>query len=139
MSRINSDSFNLPFVVEDDEEEYPSGKAEQLEYLQNQVPAQCIFLGEINSELDHSPGLEWDVEDHYYLMPWEGPEYDWALFRITWDDNWGNFGWSADARIKGAADPKTAGRKLFRALMKIWEYDLRKKEYAAYRNFLNSL
>jgi hypothetical protein len=139
MSKINFESFDLPFAGEDPEEEQPSGKSEQLEALQDKVPARCIFLGEINSELNHSPGLEWDVEDYYYLMPWEGPEYDWALFRITWDDNWGNFGWNADARIKGVADPKTAGRKLFKALMKNWEYDLRKREYAAYRDFLKSI
>ena len=107
--------------------------------MRNKVPARCIFLGEINSELDHSPGLEWDVEDYYYLTPWEGPEYDWALIRITWDDNWGNFGWSAEARIKGAADHKTAARKLFRALMKSWEHDLKKKEYATYMDLLKSI
>jgi hypothetical protein len=29
--------------------------------LQDKVPAHCLFLGEINSELDHSPGLTWGV------------------------------------------------------------------------------
>ena len=52
MSRITFESFDLPFDVEDDEEEQPSGKSEQLEFLQGKVPAKCIFLGEINSELD---------------------------------------------------------------------------------------
>jgi len=139
MSTITFGSFDLPFAVEDDEEEQPSGKSEQLEFLQDKVPAKCVFLGEINSELDHSPGMTWGIEDYYYLMPWEGPEYDWGLFRITWDDNWGTFGWSADARIKGVTDPKEAGRKLFTALMENWEYDLRKKEYAAYRCFLRNI
>jgi hypothetical protein len=139
VSKITFESFDLPFAAEDSEVEQPDGKFEQLEALQDKVPAQCIYLGEINSELDHSPGLTWGIEDYYYLMPWEGPEYDWGLFRITWDDNWCNFGWSADARIKGVTDSKEAGRKLFTALMERWKYDLRKKENAAYRDFLRGI
>ena len=55
MSAITFGSFDLPFAVQDDEEEQPSGKSEQLEFLQDKVPAKCVFLGEINSEIDHSP------------------------------------------------------------------------------------
>jgi hypothetical protein len=139
MIRITFGSFDLPFAVGDSEEEQPDGMCEELEFLQEKVPARCVFLGEINSQLDSSPGLAWGIEDYYYLMPWEGPEYDWCLFRITRDDNWENFGWSADARIKGVTEPKEAGRKMFRGLMKRWKYDLRKSEYAAYREFLRGI
>ena len=136
---ITFGSFVLPFAVDGSEEELPEEKWERLDALTDKLPARCIFPGEINSELDHSPGLTWVTEDYYRLLPWDGPEYDWGLFRITWDDNWGTFGWSADARIKGVTDPKEAGRKLFTALMKSWDSDLRKKEYAAYRCFLRNI
>ena len=139
MSTITFGSFDLPFAVEDSEEDRPDRKSELLEFLQGKVPARCIFLGEINSELDHSPGMTWGIEDYYYLLPCDGTEYDWGLFRITWDDNWGTFGWSADARIKGVTNSKEAGRELFAALMERWEYDLRKKEYSAYKDFLRAI
>ncbi len=132
---ITFGSFVLPFAVDGSEEELPEEKWEQLDALMDKLPAQCIFIGEINSELDHSPGLTWVTEDYYYLLPWDGPEYDWGLFRITWDDNWGKFGWSADARIKGITDPKEAARQLFGALMELWGRD----ENAAYRDLLRRI
>ena len=132
---ITFGSFVLPFAVDGSEVELPEEKWEQLEFLQDKVPARCVFLGEINSELDHSPGLTWVTEDYYYLLPWDGPEYDWGLFRITWDDNWGKFGWSADARIKSITDPKEAARQLFGALIELWGHH----ENAAYRDFLKSI
>ena len=132
---ITFGSFVLPFAVDGSEEELPEDKWEQLEFLQDKVPARCVFLGEINSELDHSPGLTWVTEDYYYLLPWDGPEYDWGLFRVSWDDNWGKFGWSADARIKGITDPKEAARQLFCAVMELWGRD----ENAAYRDLLRGI
>jgi hypothetical protein len=132
---ITFGSFVLPFAVDGSGEELPEDKWEQLEFLQDKVPARCVFLGEINSELDHSPGLTWVTEDYYYLLPWDGPEYDWGLFRISWDDNWGKFGWSPDARIKGITDPKEAARQLFGALMDRWGRD----ENADYSDFLKSI
>ncbi len=135
IGEITLGSFDLPFAVEGSEDELPEPRYEQLEALEDKIPDQCIFLGQINSETDHSPGLTWVTEDYYYLLPWEGPEYDWGLFRITWDDNWENFGWSADARIKGVTDPKEAGRQLFAALIEQWGYEAN----ADYSNFLKSI
>jgi hypothetical protein len=135
IGEITLGSFDLPFAVEGSEDELPQQRCEQLEALEGKIPDQCIFLGQINSETDHSPGLTWVTEDYYYLLPWEGSEYDWGLFRITWDDNYGNFDWSADARIKGVFDPKEAARQLFAALMEQWGYEAN----ADYSNFLKSI
>jgi hypothetical protein len=143
---INYDSFTLSFVrqcdvnkdsEEDDESE--DSRFDQLVAMQDQIPKECIFLGELNNEIDHSPGLSWAIEEYYYLMPWSSPEYDWALFRISWDDNWGRFEWTTDARIKGVTEPKKAARLMFQGLMDKWGYDLSDEDYEPYSDLFESL
>jgi hypothetical protein len=159
---INYDSFNLPFVREIDANEeggggecsltdhpdalrdkIPSEYKGQLKAMQDQVPSEFIFLGSINFEIPHSPGLTWDIDDYYYLMRWPDLDYDWAIFRITWEDNWGRYEWSAGARIKGVQDSQQAARIMFKGLMENWGFDLDDEElaedYAPYREFLNRL
>ena len=138
---ITYSNFVLPFVPEPnvDEEKQSDSRYEQLELMQEQLPGDCIFLGELNTGIDGPPGLSWVVEDYYYLMPWNTPDYNWALFRITWDDNWGRFEWNATARIKGVTDAKEAVRRMFKGLLKSWGYDLRRKEYSVHREFLEQI
>ena len=147
---INYDSFELPFVQEalagkdnvgDASGEYD--KADHLKAMQKQIPAEYIFLGEIIFEIPHSPGLTWDIDDYYYLMRWTDSDYDWALFRITWEDNWGRYEWSADARINGERDSKKAARLMFKGLMDSCGIDLKDEEleedYTPYREFLQAI
>jgi hypothetical protein len=136
--KINHDSFVLPFLT-DREEESPDDRYEQLEFMQEKIPSDCIFLGELNTGIDGPPGMSWLVEDYYYLTPWRGGDYEWALFRITWDDNWGRFEWSTCGRVKGITDSKEAARLLFKGLVKSWGYDLRCKEYSVHREFLDQI
>jgi len=159
---ISYDSFKLPFVheIEANEEEreeertvnddpdslrdkIPSAYKDQLTSMQEQVPNDCIFLGSINFEIPHSPGLTWDVDDYYYLMRWSESDYDWALFRITWEDNWGRYEWNAAARIKGQKDPKKAARLMFKGLLDSWGFDLEDEDladdYSPYLEFLKRI
>jgi hypothetical protein len=146
---INYDEFTLPFLpVENEEdsedcEEVEYSKYDHLEELQALIPADVIFLGELNNEIPHSPGLTWDIEDYYYLMKWKDADYDWALFRITWDDNWGRYEWSTGARIKGVQDSQQAARIMFKGLLENWGFDLHDEDlvddYAPYREFLEGI
>jgi len=144
------DDFDLPFVSEidgneesgdDNSEEYD--KTGHLEAMRDQIPSECIYLGAINFEIPHSPGLTWDIDDYYYLMRWTDSDYDWAIFRITWEDNWGRYEWNAAARIKGEKDKKQAARLMFIGLMDNWGFDLDDEElqedFAPYREFLEGI
>ena len=117
----------------------PEGRQEKLESMRDQVPNDCIFLAQLDTGIDGCPGMSWIIEDYYYLMPWEGDEYDWALFRISWDDNWGRFDWSTCARIKGITDSREAARMMFKGLMNLWGYDLNDEDYAPYRELLEGI
>jgi hypothetical protein len=135
----NYDSFVLPFVSEATDEKMPDGRYERLEYMQEKVLPECIFIGELNTGIDGPPGMSWLVEDYYYLMPWKGGDYDWALFRISWNDNWGRFEWDACGRIAGVTGAREAARLIFKGLIKKWGYDLRRKEYSVHRGFLEEI
>ena len=136
--RISFADFQLPFLAnkspgpeteQDDEED-----GTNLEDMEGLLPKEAIFLGSIDDEV--SNWTSWKVDDHYYLLPWDDGKFDWALFRITWDDNWCRYDWSCDARISGVADPKEAARRMLRKLFAHWEIDLRKSTSSPYRDLL---
>lgn len=143
---VNFKDFKLPFldkpkeeVLDEEEELEELDKDEQLEKMEALLPADAICLGCLSGEVAHSPGLTWEIEDYYYLLPWRTDGYDWAMVRITWDDNWGQFEWTTDARIKGVEDSKQAALKLFQALLEHWNIDLEDPDNESYTEFLQSL
>lgn len=143
---ISLKDFSLPFlsvpkeeVLDEDEELEDLDKDEQLQKMEALLPADAISLGCLSGEVAHSPGLTWELEDYYYLLPWKEDGYDWAMVRITWDDNWGQFDWTTDARIKGVKDPKQAALQLFQGLIEHWNIDLEDADNESYVEFLESL
>ena len=141
---INFEDFELPFLVEqveqlDEDSDKDFSRDCQLEQMQDQIPDGVLFLGQLGDEVDHSPGLTWETQDYYYIMPRKGEEYDWAMFRISWDDNWGRYEWTSDVRIRGVADSDEAAREMFKGLMDRWGYDLSDNERASYKEFLDSI
>jgi hypothetical protein len=130
-AKISYQVFELPFMKMAEDSNGDDFDDEDIEEFEKKLPREAVFLGKIDDEVANF--TSWKVDDHYYIIPWEGSDYDWALFRISWDDNWGRWGWSGDARIKGVGDRKEAAQLMLRGLFKRWKYDLRKREYAAYR------
>jgi hypothetical protein len=123
----------------DDEDDSELERAEQLEKFQELIPDYVISIGVIGDEIDHSPGLSWDIEEHFYLIPGNSDEFDWGLFRIHWDDNWGRYEYCTDAVIKGIKDPRIASRKLVEFMFSEWSYDLNDEDNEVYKNFLESI
>jgi hypothetical protein len=141
---FNYDDFELPFLVDleaqlDEDANDDLSQSEVLEQMQDQIPENVLFLGGLNNEVAHSPGLTWETQDYYYIMPWKGEEYDWAMFRISWDDNWGRYEWTSDVRIRGVANSDEAAREMFKGLMDRWGYDLSNGDQASYKEFLDSI
>ena len=138
--RISYTKFTLPFLRDTDSESDPDAGEEErsrgldLENFTDQVPDDAIFLGSIDSRVGN--WCEWKVDDHLYLLPWTKGRFDWALFRITWDDNWGRYDWCPEARIAGAPDPNKACELLLRGVFKKWGIDLRRSDSQPYRNLL---
>jgi hypothetical protein len=63
---------------------------EDIEEFEKKLPREAVFLGKIDDEVTNF--TSWKVDDHYYILPWKGSDYDWALFRISWDGQLGALG-----------------------------------------------
>ena len=107
---INFETFELPFFIEkkdelshnfsgDDNEEEEDNNLIK-ENMVSRIPDNAIYLGSIEGDHEHGT-TSWIDSDEYYIMPLYNDVYSWAVFRISWDDNYGNWEWIPDGRIKG--------------------------------------
>ncbi len=146
---INFDDFKLSFINESEnnfnddddstevENENISSSAKK-ELMEKKIPKSTIFLGSVETEIDN--WTSWVVNDDYYLYPLNNEEFNWALFRISWDDNWNTWNWSFDARLKGFPDNyKDASRFILSELFKKWHIDLSDSKNELYVDLLDRL
>ena len=132
------DFFNIPLgATEEDDEEYCYDRSDALEEMQLIVPQSASLLGHFEDEVDN--WTSWETDNFYYVMPWEGDQFQWCLFRISWDDNWGRYNWESCARINHQEDCYAAAKIMLGAQFAKWGYDLSRPENAAYAKFLNNL
>ncbi len=145
---IDFETFVLPFMADDtsndakksdeeNEEEDEYSREDALDAMQQKIPRDAIQLGETEGEVDN--WTSWEIDDHYYLLPWEGGQFDWALIRISWDDNWGRYDWESCARISGVSNPTVAARVMVEKLFDRWGIDLNDSDNEFYRDFLDSI
>ena len=107
-----------------------------LEDMQTALPKAAKLLGDMDDEVDN--WCTWTIEDFYYLMPWADTDFEWALFRISWDDNWGRYNWESCARVSGVQDARAAGRAMLKALFGRWGIDLNDSDNKPYRRLIRS-
>lgn len=134
---VSLGSSELPVMNEstqDEEDDELAGKEE----MESMLPKGSIYLGRVEDEVDGFC-MSWVEDDHYYIVPLDEGDYDWAIVRIYWDDNWGHHDWCVDARIKRVKDPHEAAGRALRKLFRNWGKDLRRKKNKAYYNLLNEL
>ena len=150
---INFDEFDLPFSsitteiddheqtsesdseIEDDEE---LDASEVKENMESRIPNEAIFIGRIETEIVN--WTSWSIEDEYYIIPINDGKYNWALFRISWDDNWGTWNWSFDARLSGyTSNSKDAAKHMLLRLWEKMELDLNDTVNKPFINLLNEI
>ena len=131
--------MDLPFVNKGDDEdpEEPPSRRDILERMQANIPDSAVDVGNFRHEV--SNWTSWRLDEYFYVTPWDRPGFDWALFRITWDDNWGRYHWETCARITGVKQPRAAARAMVGGLFEKWGVDLEKEENAAFQDFLDGI
>ena len=144
---VSLEAFDLDFVPantpdnagssDEEKEEEDYSRDEELLKMQEHIPRDAVELGTLENEVIN--WTTWETRDHYYVVPWREPGYDWALFAISWDDNWGRYEWAAHARVSGVGDPREAARIMLKALFESWSYDLEDEQYQGYKAFLESV
>lgn len=138
---IDLGEFDLNFLStsdESDENDYGSDNDEIKENMMSLIPDQAIFLGSFETYVEN--WTSWRINDDYYIQPLVNDDFDWALFRITWDDNWERWEWSFDARCKGFKDNHIeAARFMIDKLWSKWSIDLKAEENSVWVNFLDEI
>jgi hypothetical protein len=150
---INFDDFHLQFASatnegEVDEENSDSDSeldfdedvdaSELKEYMESCIPTEAIFLGGIEKEVEN--WTSWIIQDDYYIIPLQDDKYDWALFRLSWDDNWGTWNWSFDARLAGYKENyQDAAKYILKNLWGKWGIDFKDPENESYNDLINEL
>jgi hypothetical protein len=137
---IDLRNFELPFFratsshSSDDADPSPD---ELLERMQDAIPRGAIELGQIQFEIrNYTRQL---MHDHYYLIRCREPGYQWAIFRISWDDNHETWRWSGDARIAGVPDRQQAARLMLFHLFESWQINLKDPDDGPYARFLREV
>ncbi len=54
--------------------------------MEKLLPNNVIHLSSIETEVES--GISFDVLDEYYLISITQTNFNWANFRLSWDDNW---------------------------------------------------
>ena len=88
-------------------------------------PGSCLVLS-VDHEIDDRPGFSWDVEAHFYVVETKSEakgESSWALFEISWDDNYGIWQRSALYGISGLLTQDQAVDLLLNEFWKGLNYD----------------
>jgi hypothetical protein len=65
-------------------------------------------------------GMAFDIYEEYYLLSISEGNFNWALFRLSWDDNWEKWQWCFDARIESDIEDYQTLSKL--VLTKLWDH-----------------
>lgn len=140
---INFDTFELSFLSKNKEIAFEENIEEPnhdeiKQEMESLIPKEAFYIGSLETEIEN--WAQWTIEDDYYIIPLIDDSYDWALFRISWDDNFGNWDWCFDARLTGLKQNyKAAARLMIAALWKEWNIDVADEANITYSRFLNNI
>ena len=130
--------------IEDDDAEFDEEKAEEIFYTVKDriisfLPKSAIFLGAIDKSFEEN----WNscrIQYDYYILPLQNDEFDWVIFILRWDDNWGRWFVDPQGRIKGCqSNYKYAALIFLKELWTKWSLNLNDSENESYLEILNSL
>ncbi len=134
--QVDFNNFQLPFLSE------PGYVLEQgtrdIDVMLYETPKNALLLGRNRYTVDN--WRSWDADDLYFILPLENDDWDYALFRITWDDNYTCWAWTSDCRIKG--EFKTIKKAALIMLSESWEkwgIDMLTPENNEYKKLYNKI
>lgn len=144
--KVSLDQFELPFATADDpnedvstsqDEEQKLGRDELRERLESRIPTEATHLGMIERTVDNF--MTWTLEDHFYVVPWNQDGFEWAVFMITWDDNWEQWEFVTIGRCAGTAEWRRAAFETLEVAFRSWGLLDDPDEADLHKEFLSSL
>ena len=118
MKFTDDPNFDLSFT------EY--GRQEVFDLIEGTNPPGSVLILSVDDEIADRPGFSWDIEAHFYVVEAVAErrgEKAWALFEISWDDNYGIWQRSALHGVQGALDQDQAADLLINEYWKSLNLD----------------
>jgi len=134
--QVDFNNFQLPFLSK-------SGYVleqgiRDIDVMLNYTPENALLLGRNKYTVDN--WRSWEEEDLYFILPLENHDWDYALFRVIWDDNYTCWAWSSDCRIKGEFKTiKKAALIMLTESWKNWGIDMLSPENNDYKKLYNKI
>ena len=75
------------------------GREEVFRLIEDCILAHAVKIHTIDSTISDRPGLDWEVEVHFYIE--KIGDASWQLFEVIWDDNYGIYIRSSSAKVSG--------------------------------------
>lgn len=141
---INFEKFELSFadissdLIDESENEFDDDlDIEESKYqMENVIPKDAIHLGSIETDVEGV--ISFDIYDDYYIIPISDINFNYALFRLSWDDNWEKWKWCFDARINtDIQDVNVLSTLVLEKLWDHWALDWRDNN--SYKSLIQSL
>ncbi len=129
--KVNGDLISRLLDPELDEDEEELDRLEWQEREIERLPDKALEIACFEDEVDHSPGLSWQISSTYYAVPIGDPGA-YALLVLDWDDNWGRWGWEVQGAVSGAPSAGEAGKFLMAQLAR----ERMSEDKSAYNSFL---
>ena len=126
--QINDDDLFDDFSISDLKDSF-------LQFL----PKDAIHLGHIDVVIENN-WTSFEIEDEYFLVPLNNSDFNWALIRLSCDDNWETWHWVFDARLKSPnLTQREASKELLKGLWKSWDLDLEETGNEDYLKLFNNI
>ena len=134
--QIDFNNFQLPFLTT------PGYVLKQgtrdIDVMLAETPKNALLLGRNKYTVDN--WRSWDADDLYFILPLENDDWDYALFRVIWDDNYTCWAWSSDCRIKGEFKSiKEVALIMLSESWKNWGIDMLSAENNEYKKLYNKI
>lgn len=143
--KINFDTFELDFLpkfralnlneLNIEPNEY--GLKEIHKHLKEVLPEKTRFIGALNDSYESY--TSWMICENYYITSLTN-NFDWALFRVYWDEL--DMVWQIqfDARLKGSINDRVnASKQLLKAVWNNDGIDIYNKERGLYLKLFNKI
>ena len=122
-------------MIDEESGEYTLTHDEILEKMEEALPEEASLIEFLDTDID-SFCMSWAQEEHFYIMPWKAnDEFDWIVFRISWDDNWSKWEWASGAKVSGIKEESDAANFAISHLFDHWSCDVTKEDYQVYAEF----
>lgn len=133
---IDSELLDVDYLTANGIDE--DSKSQHLDNMLDDIPKEAIVLGRTQYEINN--WTSWQNDDVFIILPLQDAAWQFVLIRIVFDDNWGEWGWTFDCRIKGNfKNFKKPAKLMIKDCLQRWGVTEDDEGFAVYKKLLQRI